>query len=140
MIGPLATVRWLLDRHSPTLDQAVLTDFINQGHFARHLRRMRVLYIERQQALVEAAAKFLPDIMRVPSLDGGLHLIGWLEKKIKQDKLLTAANAVNIELMPTSFFSTQPQNKPSVILGYAPYTPDEIYQSVKALRDAYNKS
>jgi len=139
MLEPLGTARWLLDRHSPALEQAVLTDFINQGHFARHLRRMRTLYAERQQALVEAAKKYLPNIMRVPPLDGGLHLVGWLAKDIRQKNLLTAASTANIELMPTSLFSTLPQKNPSIILGYAPYSPKQIHHSMKTLRDTYDE-
>ena len=139
LIAPLSSLRWLLDRHSPPLEQAVLADFINQGHFARHLRRMRTLYSERQQALVQAAKEYLADIMHVPALDSGLHLVGWLQRGVLQNDLLTAAKQANIELMPTSSFCTQTQAKPSVILGYAPYSPEEIYRGVKTLRDAYNK-
>lgn len=78
LIEAVSAARWLLDRHSPPLDQAVLSDFINDGHFARHLRRMRQTYARRQEALVDAAQRYLSGILTVPSLDGGLHLIGEL--------------------------------------------------------------
>ncbi len=49
---------------------------INQGSFARHLRCMRTLYTEKQQALIESRQKIFTNIMHVPPLGGGLHLIG----------------------------------------------------------------
>ncbi len=138
LASPLACARWLVDRHSPSLEQAVLTDFIDQGHFARHLRRMRSLYIERQQALVDAVHNFLSPVMQVFPLDGGLHLVGWLQDGVEEQALLAAAKSVGIEIMPTSFFSVRRLDRPSVILGYAPYTPDEIHHHVKRLADAYH--
>ena len=47
------------DQHPPVLDQTVLADFLVEGHFARHLRRMRVAYRERLEALTAAAAALL---------------------------------------------------------------------------------
>ena len=52
LIDVFTTARALADSHSPSIDQAVLTDFIADGHFARHVRKMRLLYEERQEILV----------------------------------------------------------------------------------------
>ena len=138
LIDPLSTLRWLLDRHSPPLEQAVLADFINQGHFARHLRRMRMLYSERQHALIQASEKHLANIIDVPALDGGLHLVGWLRQNVRLTNLLNAATKAQIELMATSLFYTSVPNQASVILGYAPYSTEEIERGIIALRDAYH--
>ena len=43
-------------RHAPLLEQAVLCDFITEGHFGRHLRRMREVYAERLSVLLESRA------------------------------------------------------------------------------------
>src|SRR5207245_851758 len=72
--------RALIDRHSPSLDQATLADFINEGHFARHIRRMRTLYEERQAILVAAARRELEGLIEVAPADAGMHLVGWLPK------------------------------------------------------------
>jgi len=139
LVKPLATLRWFFDRHSPGLEQAVLADFINEGHFSRHLRRMRTLYALRQQALVEAAEDFLDGIMRVPPQEVGLHLVGWLNNGVSESDLLNAANSVGIELTPVSQFSTAALANSCVIIGYAPYTPKDIYQHIKALANAYHQ-
>ena len=57
MVAAFSAVREAADLFSSTLYQAVLTDFIREGHFARHLRRMRVLYMERRSVLVEASTR-----------------------------------------------------------------------------------
>jgi len=107
LLRPLETVRWLLDRHSPSLEQVVLSEFINQGYFARHLRRMRTLYALRQQALVDAAKKYWSNIMTVPPLDGGLHLVGYLLDGVEEINVLKAAELANLELMSTSIFCSR---------------------------------
>ncbi len=57
LVDAFLKVRRLIDIHSPMLEQAVLTDFMVEGHFTRHLRRMRMLYAERRSALLEAASR-----------------------------------------------------------------------------------
>ncbi|OUS23748.1 hypothetical protein A9Q99_27315 [Gammaproteobacteria bacterium 45_16_T64] len=137
LINAISTLRWLIDRHSPTLEQAVLTDFIDLGHFARHLRRMRHLYSQRQKALVEAANIYLTDIMQVPPLPTGLHLIGWLNHGVAENDVLLACEKASIEVMACSRFSALPTERPSVILGYAPYTEEVIHEGIKAIADAW---
>src|SRR5262249_59285475 len=54
LVDPFASALSLLSRYVPLLPQLALCDFIAEGHFARHLRRMRVLYAERREALLGA--------------------------------------------------------------------------------------
>ena len=96
-----------------------------------------MLYSERQHAMIYAIQKHLADLIDVPTLDGGLHLIGWLQRNIRITDLLNAATKAQIELMATSLFYTGNQSQPSVILGYAPYSTEEIERGIVALRDAY---
>lgn len=137
LIDHLAAARWLLDRHSPPLEQAVLTDFIDQGHFVRHLCRMRTLYADRQQALIRASAKYLKGILSVPTMPGGLHLIGWLAPDVSEERLLAAGVGENIELLPVSLFSTRQVSTAGIILGYAPFTEEQIETSCNRLAQAY---
>ena len=55
----------MTDMHSSTIPQAALADFIEQGHFARHVRRMRKLYAERQACLVDAANAELSGMLEI---------------------------------------------------------------------------
>jgi GntR family transcriptional regulator/MocR family aminotransferase len=68
LVDAFRAARGFADRHSPVLEQAVLADFLTQGHFSRHVRRMRVLYAARQEALVEAARRELRGLLELPPL------------------------------------------------------------------------
>ncbi len=138
-IEPLKTLRWLLDRHSPMLEQAVLSDFINQGYFSSHLRKMRALYSQRQQLLVKQSQQHLEDILWVPPLDGGLHLIGWLKEGVKEETLIKAAKTADIDLASTYQYYRLAVQRPSVLMGFAAYDEQQLNQSVLALRHAYDR-
>src|SRR5207253_2328479 len=73
-----ALARATLDLYAPIGLQAAAADFMAEGHFARHIRRMRSLYAERQAALVAAARRELGERLEVRPNATGLHLIGWL--------------------------------------------------------------
>lgn len=66
--------REALDIFSPTLYQLALTDFIREGHFARHLRRMRALYLGRRAALLDGLAAHCADSLTIYNADAGLHI------------------------------------------------------------------
>jgi GntR family transcriptional regulator / MocR family aminotransferase len=63
---------------SSPLYQAVLTDFISEGHFARHIRRMRMLYLERRRVLVRAVHMQMSDILEIVGDEAGMHLAAFL--------------------------------------------------------------
>ncbi|HKW95424.1 MAG TPA: PLP-dependent aminotransferase family protein, partial [Methylomirabilota bacterium] len=75
LVDGLVAARAVADQHPPVLDQAILADFIVRGHFARHLRRMRMAYRERLQALTAASERFCGGALRVRPTRTGLHAI-----------------------------------------------------------------
>lgn len=60
---------------SPELTQAVVTAFITEGHFARHIQRMRKLYAERRDMTAAGLESALGGRMRIDAQPGGMHLI-----------------------------------------------------------------
>jgi GntR family transcriptional regulator/MocR family aminotransferase len=62
-------------RHAPLLEQAVLCDFITEGHFGRHLRRMREVYAERLSTLVECARERLTGLLEISGVEAGLQTV-----------------------------------------------------------------
>jgi GntR family transcriptional regulator/MocR family aminotransferase len=80
------TMLRVFSRHPPaSTAQYVLAAFLAEGHFARHIRRMRALYAHRQQALVDAAQRELGGLLHVPSTDAGMHLVGWLPEGVDDE-------------------------------------------------------
>ncbi|TPG11757.1 PLP-dependent aminotransferase family protein [Rhodanobacter glycinis] len=74
---------------SPQLIQAIVTAFITEGHFARHVQRMRKLYAERRKATAEGLESVLGNRVRIDPQPGGMHLILRLQGR-KSDRQLVA--------------------------------------------------
>jgi len=68
-----------MDFHTLSLDQAVLFDFIADGHFGRHLRRMRDLYATRLAFMIDAGRKYLNGLLRISDVQAGLYTAAYLE-------------------------------------------------------------
>ncbi|OWK36176.1 Transcriptional regulator, GntR family domain / Aspartate aminotransferase [Fimbriiglobus ruber] len=123
--------RWLTDRHSPPLIQAVLADFIDGGHFSRHLRRMRTLYAERQAVVVAAAKAELAGAIDLSPADVGMHLVARLVDSA-EESVMDAAVAAGIESHALSGYKATPGPDSRRILGYAAYPPKAARQAMKA--------
>ena len=120
--------------------QAVLAEFMAQGHFARHLRRMRHLYAERQEVLVRAASRDLKGLLEVPASDGGMHLIGWLDEGIDDRAVARRVAAGGIVTMPLSALASRPLRRGGLLLGYTGIDARAIREGVRRLAEILGKS
>lgn len=132
--------RALIDRHSPSIDQAILTDFIEEGHFARHIRRMRSLYAERQALLVAAAESELAGLLEVKPAAAGMHLIGWLQKGVRDKEASEQAARQGVEAAPLSAYSSNPLPRGGLTLGYTAVNPKQIKDGARRLARALRRS
>lgn len=137
LIDVFTAARALADSHSPSIDQAVLTDFIEEGHYARHLRKMRALYAERQKALVIAAKSELDGILEVPPDDAGMHLIGWLPEGVSDKDASQKASEQGVVANPFSAYSSKKLAREGLILGYTAFSPGQIRNGVERLAKAF---
>jgi GntR family transcriptional regulator / MocR family aminotransferase len=137
LVDAFTAARAIADRHAHTLEQAVVAEFIAEGHFAQHLRRMRTLYAERQAALVSAAEKELAGLLEVQPADAGLNLVGWLPDGASDVAMSAAAERAGLSAPSLTSFAIDPVNKPlargGLLLGYAPFAPREIRRGVREL-------
>jgi GntR family transcriptional regulator/MocR family aminotransferase len=133
LVDAFLAVRRLVDVHNPMLEQAALTDFIVEGHFARHLRRMRTLYAGRRDALLEATSA-LP--LEIDSAQAGIHCVGWLPGGIDEQALLRKAAAHDLDLLPVSRFCIEPLARQGLLLGYGGFEAAEIKKGVRRLASA----
>jgi GntR family transcriptional regulator/MocR family aminotransferase len=120
------------DMHAHLIDQAVVTDFIDQGHFARHLRRMRVLHHERQHELIRRAECITDQLELAPS-DGGLHLVGWLADNRDDRAIAKSALRRGVHVWPLSTHYIHPESRPALLLGYAGTTRDDMRYGIDVL-------
>jgi GntR family transcriptional regulator/MocR family aminotransferase len=117
LVEAFTRARALADRQPPALEQAVLTEFIEAGHFARHLRRMRALYAQRQAALLTAAGA-LEGQLRLEPADAGMHLIGWLPDGLDDRQAARSAAAAGVDVTPLSALRLRAADSAGLLLGY----------------------
>jgi GntR family transcriptional regulator/MocR family aminotransferase len=129
--------RFAVDGHSPVTEQAALADFIAEGHFARHIRRMRTLYQERQAVLVERAQRDLAGLLDVQASEGGMHLMGWLPAGVADHAASRQAAVYGVDVKPLSLCSLgKVRRRGGLLLGYAPLSPSQIHDGVERLATA----
>jgi len=82
LVEAFRIARSFIDRHAPTLDQAVLTEFINEGHFGHHVRKMRQVYSDRSQLLTEEANRRLSGLLDVQHAQSGMRTVAWIKTRV----------------------------------------------------------
>ncbi|MFS7252114.1 PLP-dependent aminotransferase family protein [Rahnella rivi] len=88
---------------TPPLIQNSITEFIEQGHFYRHLKRMRQMYAERRGFLEQAlTATFSPDILRVNQQAGGIQLCATLSPHLDDAAIARAAREQGLAIQAVS--------------------------------------
>ena len=134
MVAAFAAVREAADIFSPTLYQTVLTDFIREGHFARHLRRMRILYMERRTVLVEAIQAQLGDMLEVIGAEAGMHLVALLPPGVDDREVARQAARNGLSVMPLSMCYLKKPLRSGLILGYGGTDPTQIQEGMRRLK------
>lgn len=124
------------DRGSPSLEQLAFADFLSKGEFDRHLRRMRPLYRERRDALLDALARHLPDLRPVGA-SAGLHVLAWLPAGVNEAALVTGAAARGVRMTDVAHTYSDPGRAPGgLIFSYGAVTASEIEEGVRLVADA----
>jgi len=133
MVDVFAAAESISTHHPPLLEQAVLCDFITEGHFARHIRRMRELYAERLAVLLQAAKQELKDVLEISTVEAGLQTVGWLKHGQSAERVADLAAARDVELVPLRRYAAGRQRREALILGFAAVDPTELRRGVEAL-------
>src|SRR5271165_2072462 len=121
------------NRHAPLLEQAVLSDFITEGHFGRHLRRMREVYAERLSVLLEGAKQSLHGLLEISGVEAGLQIAGWLSRGIDGELAAAAAAKRDVEVIPLSRYSRGRMAREGLQLGFAAVGVKEILRGIREL-------
>ncbi len=133
LVDVFAATRALTDLHSPQIEQAVLAEFIAEGHFERHLRRMRTLYKTRQQILVNEIRKHLNGTIDIAEADAGMHLVGWLPEGVSDKTVSQRASELGLRVAPVSNYSLNSTSRGGLLLGYTAFNEKQIKEGVRKL-------
>lgn len=133
LVDKVAAILSITCRHAPLLEQAVLCDFIEEGHFARHLRRMRQVYAERRSVLLECAREFLIGLLEISGIEAGLQTAAWLCDSLDAEACAAAAAERKVGATPLSWYGTAPELRHGLQLGFAAVDAKEIRRGVREL-------
>jgi GntR family transcriptional regulator / MocR family aminotransferase len=134
LVDRFATIRNAMDLGAPYLYQAVLADFISEGHFARHIRRMRLLYNQRRTALVESLKKEFGTSLEIAGAEAGMHLVVTLPKKLRDREIAERAADCKLWLVPLSSAYLEAASRQGFILGFGGTSAAEILRAVRQLK------
>jgi GntR family transcriptional regulator/MocR family aminotransferase len=135
VVDRVAAMKSVTNRHASLLDQVVLCDFITDGHFGRHIRRMREIYAERRSVLLESAQRRLEGLLEIVGVDAGLQTAGWLVDGIDARSAAAAAAKRNVEVTPLSDYGRR-ASREGLHLGFAAVDAQEIRRGVRELAAA----
>jgi GntR family transcriptional regulator/MocR family aminotransferase len=134
LVDRFLAVRRVTDLCPPYFFQAVLADFIREGHFARHVRRTRNLYAERRNALMEAIRSEFDSRLTVIGGEAGMHLVVKLPQGSDDWKIAARAAAQGLWLWPLSPAYLRGNAQPGFILGFGSVKSSEMAGAVRRLR------
>ena len=136
LVDRFIAVRHAMDIFPPYLQQEVLADFILEGHFARHIRRMRQVYKERRSILIDSLAREFPaqSGFEVHGVEAGMHLAMTLPPGLNDREISARAIRSRLWLWPLSPSYTTTPPRHGFILGFGSSLPAQIPRAVRLMR------
>jgi GntR family transcriptional regulator/MocR family aminotransferase len=135
LVPHLQAMRRAADLHPPVLEQMALADFIRDGHYAAHLRRMRSVYRERLETLEAAAAEFCGGALRLRPIQGGLHAVADLDG-VDDERVCQEARTRGIEAAPLGIYYVGRPTANGLALGFASTPPETLRRGMEQLAAA----
>jgi GntR family transcriptional regulator/MocR family aminotransferase len=134
LVEAAANARAVASRNSPIADQAALAAFILDGHYDRHLRRARLVYQERYEAICAACDRDLGGVLTLTAASAGTHVLAWFNPGTRRDGVSTAyaprvsraAVEDGLVVFPLSRYCVDPPQRDGFVLGYGAITPRQI--------------
>jgi GntR family transcriptional regulator / MocR family aminotransferase len=133
LVRPFLQAKTLLDRGAPTLMQAAVADFMNEGHFERHLRHLRQTYGARRQVLEAALHEKLGDRVSWTAVPAGLHIMLYLDSQLEEADVIRRAVEAGVIIYPGSTYYVQQPSPPAILLGFSGLSQADIAEGVTRL-------
>ncbi|MGH7754663.1 MAG: PLP-dependent aminotransferase family protein [Vulcanimicrobiaceae bacterium] len=138
--GRMVSARGYLDRQSPLFDQVALAAFMEQGHFVRHIRRMRAVYAERRATLVQALAEYGADLFHVDAPETGMRVIAWLRDDLDDKRIADAVDNRGLTVVPLSAYYLEAPPRPALLIGFATVRLGAIEPDVRRIASAVREA
>ena len=133
LVEVFSRAKWLCDRQLSTLDQYVLTDFIEEGYLESHIRKMRSHYDGLRQTLVKALEQFFGDRVTIFGEKAGIHLMVKFHFLFSDEEIIAKAESVGVGLMSARVHYLDGCDRGEFIFGYGELTEEQIWEGIEKL-------
>lgn len=133
-----AGARALMGRGSPSAEQHVIAAYMKEGYFETHIRRIRGIYAERRQMLMDTLRSELPEL-RIQPADQGMHIVAWLPEGLNDVAITSAAANAGIALRALSPMCSGNPQLSGLMLGFGGFSAGQLQDAVKRLHRVLNE-
>jgi GntR family transcriptional regulator/MocR family aminotransferase len=135
LISAFTAAKWLCDRHTATLEQEALAEFIASGMYERHLRRVRRRNAAGRHALLEAFQKYLGDRVELTGDGAGAHVVLWPNRRVSENVIVAAAAAREVGIYGVAGYFLKRPSRAGIMLGYARMREADIREGLRRLAE-----
>ena len=139
LLRAFVNARYLMDRHPPSLYQTVAAEFMRQGYFAAHIRRVRLLYRDQRDVLVAELTRRVGANVMLKAPDQGKHLVAYLGEGLSDIDLEHAAHQRGIIVRAINRMYKKAPPRSALILGFTGYPREMIVPAVARLAEVINE-
>jgi GntR family transcriptional regulator/MocR family aminotransferase len=108
----------ILETGMSLLPQKILAQFLSEGHFYRHIKKMRILYQQRRRMMLDALQTCFPGLFDFELTDGGMHIIAFLLHGTQDTALAEIWQQHQLRVLPLSGWYMQTQKRYGLVIGY----------------------
>ncbi len=135
LIRAFTTAKWLCDRHTATLEQATLAEFISSGMYERYLRRTRREHALHRGELLDALDRYLEGRVCIGGQAAGTHLVIWPTRRVNEESVVAQAAARGVGIYGISPYYIGRPARAGFLLGYSRISGRDIREGVRRLVD-----
>jgi len=139
LVKTFTAAKWLCDRHTASLEQETLAEFIASGLYERYLRRVRRRNANRREALLEAIREFLGDRVEVSGDGAGAHVVLWLKRQESERHVIRRALEQGILVYGVGPYHVAKPLRPGLLLGYSRLREREIREGIRRLAEVLSQ-
>ena len=135
LVSVFTAAKWLCDRHTPTLEQETLAEFITSGMYERHLRRIRRRNAARREALLEALGAYIGNRAEITGDGAGAHIVLWPKRREPEEAIVARAAARGVGIYGISGYFLRRPAPLALMLGYSRLNEQEIREGIRRLSE-----
>jgi len=137
LVTVFSAAKWLCDRHTATLEQQALAEFITGGMYERYLRGVRKRNASRRQVLLDSIQKCFGDRVELTGDGAGAHVVLWPKRHIEEQDAIAHAAARGVGVYGISSYFLQKPRRTGIMLGYSRMREAEIREGIRRLSDVF---